>query len=281
MITSPEHDPHLPPDWRWQRALSLRDHGSPDEDDDEYVRAAQDFLVRANNCETVNDRRHLFESDPGIYLAQELHRRADGMRWSVEAFLLAGTEFKEIAQVHNTGTEMILWFERLFFNVVPYLDSSLYITSVVIGDKVHFGMAESDYGLLWKVLGYAGGPDMLRSFINPCQLKRAADADQVNAAYAAAHDRQLRLKALVAAVTMKVSGNYKAIFDAYFKAQELHQAKGSNHADTSIYKNISAALEAFKDCARVGTDPSNAPVLEKFQKGHAGAPASQEPSLSP
>jgi len=276
MITSPVHDPHLPPDWRWQHALSLRDHDSPDEDDDDYARAALDFQVREKNCKSADDRRNLFERYPAIYSAQELYRRADGMRWSVEAFLLARADFAEIAEFYNTQAEVISWFERLFFNVVPFLDSPAYIVNVVLGEKVHFGMAESDYGLLWKVIGYAGGPDLLRSFINPCQLKRAAAADQANAAYAAAHDCQLRRKALVAALTMPVSGNYKVIFSAYHKAQELQQARGAaNHADNSIKQNINAALEAFKECVRVGTNPSNAPLLAKFQKGCVEAPVSQ------
>jgi len=261
-------DPNVPPNWRWERARSLAEDGYRRHPlDDGYIDVARRYQVEADSCETDEDRQMLRERYPGICDAAQIYFKANAMRWALEAFLLSRAEFALIAGLHRIHKAVVTWYAKLFYDVLPHLESESYILSAAIGDNVHNGLTDRDYPLVWKIVGFYGGPLLLRSYIRPFHSIHIADEDQVDAGYLAALDRQMRKKALAAGLTVPTYGNHQVIFDAYHKGRELADAKGGGNAqEQSCKENIYAAMLAFKDCFLVGSQPCNLPLLEKYRK---------------
>ena len=256
-------DPFLPPDWRWRRARFLYDRRlwcRPN--DDKYVEAAKMFLYVEAGCKKPVDHQDLMARYPGIYWAEKIHREENPVRWAIEAFLLSGAHTSQIAEWTKTSVETSFWYEKLFFNVAPYLQNELYIINVVMGEAVQRGVTERDYDILWKMLGYGAGPILLRAYMRPFLGSRVTDPDQTNAAYVNAHFRQILRKSATAALTVPVHNHHEVIFNAFHRIQELEQAKGgASQAEGSIKENIQAAMRTFRDVFIVGDNPTGIPPL--------------------
>jgi hypothetical protein len=260
------HDPKLRPDWRWERARCLQEDGQVRHpDDDCYIDAALAYQIEANECETAEDAKTLRQRFPGIYDAFQVRFNENDLPWTLEAFLLARADFNLIARLHKIHTEAVFFYEKLFFNLVPYLESELYILAAVMGEAVHTGLTDRDYPTIWKLVGYYGGPALLQAYIRPFHALRVSDEDQVDSAFLAALDREMRKKALKAGLTIPTFAHHEIIFNAYHQAQVIAQAKGGGNAqEQSCKENIHAAMLAFKDCFVVGSHPANLPLLQKY-----------------
>ena len=267
LVTERAHDAYLPTDWRWERARWLRENKCFGKADDKYTPAARSFQIALARCRTLVEEKKLEARYRGIYRAHEIHRRGGTVRYSVEAFLLSRAPVNQIAELHNTTPDAVIWFEKLFFNVCPHLDNELYILHRVLGDSIHHGLTDRDYDLLWKMLGYACGPVVLRAYMHPFPRRRVRDEDQVDGTFTALLDRQMRKKALIAAQTMPAYGNYETILDAYHKSQEIEQAKGTGtQGELAIKQNINAMMLGFGRILSVGNTPRREPMLDKYEQ---------------
>lgn len=118
-------DPFLRPNWRHERVVQMLGMVPPERCkryDDEWVQGYRKFLFAWNKSESKRDG--LMHDDPGLYFAYLLHDRMfvePEMRLMIEARLLAGFSYDEIAHECKTIPETIQWYERLFFNVGDFL----------------------------------------------------------------------------------------------------------------------------------------------------------------
>jgi|TARA_R110000824_G_scaffold82768_5_gene207435 hypothetical protein len=120
------YNPFLRPDWRFDRVLKLVGRvptpGRTTKLDDDYIRQARAFMLRWRKGE--NAREQLLTENPGLYYAymvyDNLHTDPE-VRFMLEARLLAGQPADEIADALKTLPQTVSWYERLFFNIKPFL----------------------------------------------------------------------------------------------------------------------------------------------------------------
>ena len=130
-------DPFLRPDWRHSRVLKLISHLPVPKRttrwDDQYIRTSRNFLLRWRKNE--EEREKLRAEYPGMYYAWQLYDNPDedtDMRFIVEARLLAGQSYQEIANGVKTIPETIEYYEKLFFNVSDFREHHDWIVKQVL-----------------------------------------------------------------------------------------------------------------------------------------------------
>src|SRR6516165_10565041 len=140
MFVPHENDPFRPPDWRWERAKWLRVHGKylRKDREDTFVRVAMAYQTDETRARNEIDREALSYKYPGIFNA----------RWQLEGYLLGRASAEQTAVYTGIDPETVIWYERLFYNVLPHLEHDTYITSVVMGSSIHHGLLERDFALL-------------------------------------------------------------------------------------------------------------------------------------
>ena len=118
-------DPFLRPNWRHERVVRMLSSVPPERtkrSDDEWVQGYKRFLFQWNKGEDKRDK--LMYDNPGLYFAYIMHDRMftePEMRLMMEARLLAGVSYADIAHDCKTIPDTIEWYERLFFNVSDFL----------------------------------------------------------------------------------------------------------------------------------------------------------------
>jgi hypothetical protein len=163
----------------------------------------------------------------------------------VEGYLLGRARPEEVGDYTGIPAEAVMWFEKLFFNVVPRLRHETYIVTVVLGREVHHGLMERDVPLLWKMIGYAMGHRTLRQWVRPMRAQFVRSDDQVAPAEHAAYIEKLRHKVLVSAQTMPVYGNQPAVFEAWARVCEAARLGGDQADESLLLNNIQASLKAL------------------------------------
>lgn len=129
-------NPFLRPYWRHERVTSMLATVPPERTkryDDMYVQGYKKFLFQWNKSE--NNRDRLMYENPGLFFAYLLHDRIHAepeLRLMIEARLLAGTDHELIAHEAKTIPETVEWYEKLFFNVSPFLEHHDWILKHVL-----------------------------------------------------------------------------------------------------------------------------------------------------
>jgi len=156
MFRPDPHDPFKDPAWRFRRASLLARHGgrATARGDDPRTRACARFL--RGRGRRGGGRR----CDPALAEAVALFESADPAwrRWEAEARLLAGQDDGAVAAACGLTAEGVQWYHALFFEVRPRLDAQVYITTVVLGPRLHRGLRADDAELLLKLFAYQRGP---------------------------------------------------------------------------------------------------------------------------
>ncbi len=130
-------NPFLRPDWRFERVLRLVSRvptpGRTTKRDDSYIKEARSFVLRWRKGEEA--RESLLYENPGLYYAYSIydHLHSDPeTKFMLEARLLANQDPREIAQSLKTLPEVVEWYEKLFFNVNPFLENHDWIVKHVL-----------------------------------------------------------------------------------------------------------------------------------------------------
>lgn len=129
-------NPFLRPYWRHERVTAMLASVPPERTkryDDEYVQGYKKFLFQWNKSETNRDR--LMHDNPGLFFAYLLHDRTHlepELRLMIEARLLADVDRDQIAHEAKTIPETVEWYEKLFFNVSPFLTHHDWIVKHVL-----------------------------------------------------------------------------------------------------------------------------------------------------
>jgi hypothetical protein len=260
-------DPFHLSDWRWERARWLRENNKRAfrGTEDDYVRAAKEFQTREAACRTINEREALIKRFPSIYYAKEIHRRPEKVvRWMIEAYLLSKAETAYISEATAVSENTITWYEKLFYNVTPYLKSDSYIINVVIGTAIHHGAVERDFDMVWKLLAYAYGPLYLRDWLRVLPDQQVTDLDQVHGATESGFQRMLVRKSLLGAMTIPVYNNQAIIFEALARHKEIARQSGQEQ-ESLMVNNVAMALGALPFCVGKG-GPMDLPRLAYYDE---------------
>jgi hypothetical protein len=251
MFPPSQHDPFRPQNWRWERARHLREHGKysrQSRDDAEVVQAKQ-YQFAKSKCLDDADRYTLSLQYPGIFYADRIYNEErKAIRWTIEARLLSRDDLEEVASLSNTSLEVVHWYEKLFFNVLPVIDNRDYIINIVMGESVHNGLRERDYDLLWKMYSYNHGPFMADWFISGFQNpKRASGPDECRSLLRNDYQITVERRAAVTARTMPINNfNATAFMDGWNKLLEIEKTLGtSGEGRDLIMTNVKAMLESM------------------------------------
>ena len=129
-------DPFLRPNWRHERVVKMLDSVPPERvkrTDDKWIAGYKKFLQQWNKSEDNRDK--LLYEDPGLYFAYVMFDRMftePELRLMIEARLLSGLTYEDIADECKTIPETIQWYERLFFNVIEFLPNHDWIMKHVL-----------------------------------------------------------------------------------------------------------------------------------------------------
>ena len=240
-------NPFRAPDWRWARARLLLQakKNSRGNSDDACTKTVKRYLTMKSKCKEELDFMELENKFPGLFWAEQIYaNQSRDTRWAVEARLLAGEGMESIADKVSTTSETILWYERVFFNVLPHLKKADYIACVVMGRSIHAGLHERDYDLLWKMFGYAYGPVFLDTVIMPfIGPNHVTSTDQVDATWEDLYASTLSKKAAISVMTVPTAYNQCNIMQLYNELKRLERDTGGGPvAVASISNNVYAAL---------------------------------------
>ena len=144
-----------PPDWRWQRAVTLaRDGRRPTRRDDALVRQTYQYLkwlCRASPGHSSPGRlRH-------IQLAHEIRTSASVTSIALEAGALAGHPPEPLAASFAMPEELLTVLERLFFDVRDRLDDRDYIYAHEILPDLESSSEGDQDAALFKAVAYEFG----------------------------------------------------------------------------------------------------------------------------
>jgi len=248
-----------PVTWRWDRAGYLLEkaadyiaaHRKPprirrDRDHDNIVEIYL-FRFAIEQCETEGDHIALVDMRPHVYEAWSIFKQANRTtRWELEARLLAGEPPEDIARKLATTCEAVTAYEQYFFNVTDRLTAPGYLTHQVFGQSIQAGLAERNYDLLWKAIGYWCGPFALDHMIYKFnQPSRPETTTGVSALWDDHLTDAMRLKTVIAAHTMPVNmQTQEGIFSIYQRMLELERAgEGGGIGGEAMMENVRVMFE--------------------------------------
>jgi hypothetical protein len=194
----------------------------------------------------------------------------------VEARLLAGEVFDQIAVKCHSAPEVVEAYHAAFFQVRDRLATD-YIANVVIGPKRRSGLTGGDIDVLLKIFGYGGGPLVLdaavRFFRRPLLLP--LQFDTLDAAALAELRSQLLIRASILALTIPADARNLRKLAAL---QETFQALAGPGANEALAAGVLQAAAQFEvDLAQALAAPpagasGAAAVVQNMEVG-AGGPA--------
>src|SRR5262245_11976164 len=208
MFLFSRHDPCPPSDRRWRRAGHLVETGqrpSP-EHDGRWVEQATTYRSALAACLDEADCLRLAGTMPALFQAHCVSQANPPLlKWALEARLVAGEPFGEIARKCALLPEAVEAYEALFFSVVDKLDASTWIACRVLGARSFTGMTERDLDIWWKVVGYGLGPVALDSLLHAPGFPRPETPADIDEALARAAGTLFRWKRLLAAYLLPVT----------------------------------------------------------------------------
>jgi hypothetical protein len=151
-------------DWRWRLAAHLAEGQGPIPRcwSDGWVRRAARFAEALRHCRNADGVLRLPPRMSAIDQAYRLYVGPESLRrWEVEARLLAGESFAQVAAKCDSTPDVIAAYHALFFDVQGSLEACDYIVNVVIGPKAHGGLSEADTEVILKLFGYTYGSPLL------------------------------------------------------------------------------------------------------------------------
>lgn len=272
-------NPRRAPNWRWLRAVQIDAGGLKASrtldgpDGFLWIRRAlrlKRHFERANN--DPGAIYALLQRDSDLFWAHSMW--ADDKspsRWAVEARILAGESDLEIADAVGTEPGVITAYANVFFDVREKMRHTDYIVNVVLGDAVTRGLQERHYDLLWKMLGFHGGPHVLSAVINKfTPMDRPEGPEGVSTFFQDFAVNTMKYKAALAALTVQANTHTQLpLIDSFVKYVEIERStENAGKAHTAIVENIGAMLSALP--FRVGTKVDSEQVkMLPFDNGAA------------
>lgn len=131
------YSPYRSQQWRWDRVLQVT-HGADRSQgctkyDDKWVSLARSFYK--SYMEAPDKRHDLFLQDPGLYYAHEIYKAGQddpAKSLIIEARIMSREPLHDIARRSKTLPDAILWYARLFFDVLNNLDDDDWVNLNII-----------------------------------------------------------------------------------------------------------------------------------------------------
>lgn len=245
--------PYRPVHWRWERARIRKELGqtAPGRSlDDKWIRTAATFRKAKDACRDETELYALFERYPDLAMAYELwdeektaiDGRPNSMRHEVEARFLARESLSTISKKSGLSESVLLWYEKLFFNVRDRINNHMYIFHQVIGDGIQRGMTDRDYAILWKLYAYVRGSHMLDFLITTFNDWERPTRAQIESSLLDDHRTTMRRKAAIASRMVGVNHHSSdRLIELHTKIVEIEKSIGDTSPD-GVQNNIQVML---------------------------------------
>jgi hypothetical protein len=154
-----------PVDRRWQIATRTLEDAECDRvlRRDAWTNRARDYLSALHACHTDAERDALAATMPDIDAAYRLHEGDKLTRATVEGLLLARQSIDQVASECGLTPAALTAYVALFFDVLGRLHAAEYILLNALGGNIWDGsLTEADGDVFVRLLGYQGGPILLR-----------------------------------------------------------------------------------------------------------------------
>jgi hypothetical protein len=271
-----EANPRRPVNWRYERARSIIEGGPPlsRKYDDAWVARAVKFRQEYNYCEGEMDHALLAMKYPDVYWAHDIWYNtinpdgANPFKSEMEARILSADTYGNVATRLATTMDVVTAYEKLFFNIEERRHNRGYIAHQVMGPAIYLGIQETDFDILWKLLGYMGGPVVLDMMIDGfVGAGRPTTTAELAAFLSDATQNAIRRKALLAATTIRLN-NYNAVemIGGFIKLLEIERALGRGASTEALLGNVDMMLKALP--IRVGEGVvTDVPALDRYDSG--------------
>jgi hypothetical protein len=202
LVDCDPQSPFCPPSWRWRRAGGIRLGLLRDtaRRRDPWVGRALKFLIDRAAGRGDASGPELAWPDPAVLGAFRVWSSGDHRRrMELEARVLARQTTGEIAARLVLTADVVVAYERLYFDVRGRLGDSDYVMAVVIRHTLHDGFAAGDIDAVMKVFAFGYGPVVLDAVIEVLGVGDAAGGSP-----AVAVDRDLARAVRMAIATRSI-----------------------------------------------------------------------------
>lgn len=262
MLNTFKNNPRRAPHWRWLRAVQIDGGGTKPskaldgEEGFAWIRRA--LRLKRHYDRAGNNSEKLYAAmlrDSDLFWAHSIWVEEKApTRWGIEARVMAGESDEEIAKKTGTDPAVISAYVNTFFDIREKLANTDYVVNVVMADAVVRGLQERHYDLLWKMMGFHGGPYVLDAVINRfIPLVKPEGPDAVAGFFQDSAINSMKYKASLATLTVQINTHTQLpLIDSFVKYVEIERTTDSaSKAQSSIIDNIGAMLNAMP--VKVGT----------------------------
>jgi hypothetical protein len=154
-----------PVDRRWQIATRILEDAECARvfRQDAWTQRALDYLRALQTCDTDAERDALAAEMADLDAAYRLHAGDKLTRATVEGLLLARQSVEQVAAECGLTPAAVTAYAALFFDVLGKLDAAEYILLNALGGNIwDSSLTEADGNVFVRLLGYQGGPILLR-----------------------------------------------------------------------------------------------------------------------
>jgi len=255
-----------PPNWRWA-AAAKRVEGHPVKGcTDRLVPVIAQFWAMRKRCRSEHNHGVLAQRMPILSDAFELTSAAHEItRHALEARVLAGEDSKIIGGKMALDPVLVECYVEVVFDVRDFLDSPDYLLQHVFSPCLKKG-SEWTNDLVWKFLGYVGGPATLEAVM----LGRGGSAKPTGASQVgeflvdvatAAVSRKLAVGALEPGDRRLAAGAVRALTDKLLKTDPEDRSA----RERLFEQHVAALLNAIPWAS--GSDDSQVPPeVAEFDK---------------
>jgi hypothetical protein len=256
MLNAFKDNPRRAPHWRWLRAVQIDGGGQKatrsfdGEQGFAWIRRATRLKRHYDRAGNRPDKMYaLMLRDSDLFWAHAMwvDEKAP-TRWGLEARVLAGETDEQIAAKIGSTPEIVAAYVSTFFDVREKMQHQDYVINVILGDAVSRGLQERHYDLLWKMLGYQGGPHVLDAVINRfISISKPEGPDAVAGFFQDTAINSMKYKAALATLTVQINTHTQLpLIDSFVKYVEIERTTDSaSKAQTSIIDNIGAMLTSM------------------------------------
>lgn len=256
MLEFMHSNPWRKPSWRWGRAQGIVEGlqpGTTRRRDGEigyyWIKKAVKYLTALAAAQDEFTKMSLALDEPALFWASwAFDQDKHPAKYIIESRIMARDTAQNIAYYANCGEEIITAYEALFFDVRDKLDRRDYVNSAIFGDDIQSGIQERKYGILWKILGYAGGPHVLDAAMSKLTAPSWVNqASHVPNFFQEAALATIKKKAAIAAMTVNVNPNTQldllATFVKFVEIERTTESQGK--VQDQIMSDLTAVLTAL------------------------------------
>jgi hypothetical protein len=242
-------------DWRWHMSqeifsnITVLNEYRPDANHDQNIQPIVEFAFHLDNSsDDIASENELAQRFPDMVWAYKTWSSQEARfdRFALEALLCSGATAEEIAEHLVTLPTCVVAYEKMFYDVRPYLDEASWMYSHVFRDPTTDGSAIEFEDIFWKLFGWK---HMFGKAGALCLIHYAAPmADDVENCIRSLNRKQFGFHALVALFQLQPNRfNEQAVLEQYQKLIEIEEDTGSEVTEVKAQFNVlmSTLSESF------------------------------------